>query len=300
MVWGDHHVELFKRALFRSLNWQSNAKVLDSRIWNIYTKEEHFETFDKLFHKHQTKLQLFPIGPSMRVAGCGMVKTSQCDAGVILLNGLREQIYWSLQNKSKMLFCPPDTIFGDGTVPNLLSLGQVPRSCVSVLHSRVLPNILDEIDILGATRGSVSNASLVTLSFKHAHDSWKLAEIGHEKNNSFIGGIAWSKLSDGLWSAQHRLPTVYLADFNETDWDFFWSQVSFGGWDHRWPAENLIRQERQRYVGSSDACYVVEITDWDKNVPPDHQKPVGPDDSYWNWHYHNGINRQVSVILRGE
>lgn len=167
----------------------------------------------------------------------------------------------------------------------------------------MLPNILDEIEILGATRGSVSNASLVTLAFKNAHDSWKCAEIGHEKNNSFIGGIAWAKLSDGLWSAQHRLPTVYLADFNETDWDFFWSQVSFGGWDHRWPAENLIRQERQRYVGSSDACFVVEITDWDKNVPPDvpRENLQGRDqDAYWNGHYHNGINRQISVILRGE
>lgn len=302
MMYGSHYIELFRRACFKSINWPLNRAAVEKRVWNIYTKRDHFEELGQLFKDSPFELRLYEITDSMRVAGCGFVKTSQCDGGVILLNGLRDQIAYSIENKSKMLFCPPDTIFGDGSVPSLLAIGSGSGACVSVAHPRVLPSVLDEIDILGATRGAITNAQLVTMAFKHAHDSWKYGEVGHEKNNSFIGGISWRKLSDGLYSVCHRLPTVYLADFNGSDFDFFWGQVSFGGWDHRWPAENLIRQERQRYVGSSDAAFIVEITEWDKNVPPEvsGRPPAGHEDAYWNGHYHNGINRQTSVIFRGE
>lgn len=306
-LYGDHYINLFKRACFKSLNWPKNQAALKGSTWNIYTKKEHFPQFEEIFKDSVFNLQFFEIGESIRVAGCGMIPFAQCDSGVVLLDGLRQQIYYSMKEKSKMLLAPPDTVFGDGTIPNLLKLGEGPGTCVSVAHPRVLPGILDEIEYASATSGAISNAKLVTMAFEHAHDAWKLADINHPENNSFIGGIAWKKLDENLWSVQHRLPTVYLASFNELDWDFFWSQVSWGGWDHRWPAENLMRQERQRYAGSSDACFIAEITDWDKNVPPKvHQnvrtfvQSTDEKDLYGMHHYHNGINRQTNVIFRGE
>lgn len=300
-VYGSHYVELFRKACFRSMNWPLNKAAVSGSTWNIYTKPEHFAEFEEMFKGSGFKLQLFQMGESMRVAGCGFVKTSQCDGGVILLNGLRDQIYQCQKENKRLLLAPPDTIFGDGTVANLIALGSVAGACVAVSHPRVLPTIIDDIEYLAATRGAMSNASLVTLAMKHAHDSWKFAEIGNEKNSSFIGGIAWKQLGPGLYSVQHRLPTAYFVDFNTTDWDFWWGQVSFGSWDHRWPAENLIRQERQRLVGSSDACFIVEVTEWDKNVPPNHvDNQVRDEDAYWNAHYHNEINRQTTVIYRGE
>ncbi len=292
------------------MNWPKNQAALSGHDWNIHTKREHFAELEALFKGGPFNLQLFEIGETMRVAGCTPVKTSQCEAGVILLNGIRDQIAYSIQRNSKMLLAPPDTIFGDGTIPNLIDLGTGPKTCVSVAHSRVLPGILEEIDVLGATRGGISNPQLVTMAFEHAHDSWKFADVSHPKNNSYIGGIAWRELEKGLYSVTHRLPTPYFCDFTQGDYDFFWGQVSFGGWDHRWPAENLIRQQRQRYVGSSDACFIVEVTEWDKNVPPDvsdqarkqldYARVSGELDQYWNGHFHNEINRQTSVIFRGE
>lgn len=298
---------MFKKACFRSLNWPQNRAALGECEWHVFTAKEHFDEVVELFKERGFKLVLHQLGDSVRVAGCGMVPLRQCDAGVILLDGLRNQIAYSIQNKARMILAPPDTIFGDGSIANLLAIGNGNGRCVAVAHPRVLPAILEEIDVLGATRGAITNAQLVTMAEKHAHVSWKCAEIGHPKNNSYVGGIAWRRLEDGLVSVTHRLPTCYLADFNSSDFDFFWSQVSWGGWDHRWPAENLIRQERQRYVGSSDACFIVEITDWDKNVPPDPQEEIrkhvdasGQMDLYWNSHYHNGIDRQTCVIFRGE
>lgn len=285
------------------MNWPGNIEPLKGKDWHIYTKPEHYQDFENLFKDSPFNLKLMEIGKAIRVAGCGMIPTTQCDSGVILLQGLRNEIAYGIQNQSKMLLAPPDTIFGDGTIPNMLEIGRGVGANVAVAHPRVLPSIIEEIETIAATRGSVKNANLVTLAERHAHDSWKFAEDGHEKNNSFVGGIYKKTLAPGLTLVTHRLPTVYLADFTPPDFDFFWGQVSWGGWDHRWPAENLIRQERMRYVGSSDACFVCEVTEWDKNVPPElPQKPPAhyPPDSYWNGHYHNGINRQFSVIFRGE
>lgn len=299
MMYGQHYIDLFKRATFRSLCWPKNKAALDGCDWHIYTRPEHFAELEGLFKDSQFKLKLFAIEDSMRVAGCGFVKTSQCDGGVILLNGLRQQIEICLKTGSKLLLAPPDTLFGDGTIPNLLILGQPKYSCVGVAHPRVLPKVLDQIEYLGATEGALNNRKLVKMALEHSHDSWKFAEIGHKNNNSYVGGIAWSKLSDNLVSVTHRLPTPYLLDFHPHDWDYWWGTVSFGALDHSWPGDRLIRQERFRYAGSSEACFIVEITDYDKNVPPivEHKQDLG--DMYWGDRVHHSVNRLFNVIWRG-
>ena len=302
--WGDHYVNLFRDACLRSLMWPKNLEVIKGCRWNIFTKKAHFGQIEEIFKDKPFSVNVFEIGEGLDIAGCGKVPTIQCDSGVILLKGIQQEVLYSLKQKSRMILAPPDTIFGDGTVGNLLKLGSVPTSCVAVAHARVLPSILEDIAVLGATRGSISNAHLVTLAFKHAHDSWKFCEVGHEDNRSIIGGISWKELEKGLYSVVHRLPTHYLVDFIDSDWSFWWSQVSFGSWDHKFPAENMIRQERQRYAGSSDACFIVEVTEWDKNVPfqIDKSKLIGipHEDAFFAGQFHNTINRQTSVIFRGE
>lgn len=299
MMYGDSYIELFKRACFKSLNYPRNKAALKDKTWVIYTKKEHFDQLIDLFKDTSFRLELAPIEESMRVAGCGFVKTSQCDGGVILLNGLRNQIAHCIQHKSKILLAPPDTIFGDGTVSNILALGQDDGVCVGVAHARVHPTVLDQIEYVGAVSGAPSNASLVSLLKEHAHASWEFAEIGHKNNNSYIGGIAWRRLGDNLYSVQHRLPTPYLLGFNNTDWDYWWGTVSFGALDHSWPGDRLYRQERFRLVGSSDACMILEITDKDKNVPPIVNNEQSTGDAYWGDRVHHSVNRLFNVIWRG-
>lgn len=301
MMYGSSYIELFKRACFRSLNYPQNKEALQGKTWAIYTRKEHFDEITALFKDSVFKLELFAIEDSMRVAGCGFVKTSQCDSGVILLNGLRNHILFCLKNNFKMLLAPPDTIFGDGTVPNLIALAKDPGVCVGVAHARVHPTVLDHIEVMGATTGAPSNADLVGLLKEHGHASWEFAEVGHANNNSYIGGIAWTRVSDTLFSVQHRLPTPYLMSFDVTDWNFWWSTVSFGALDHTWPGDRLYRQERFRLVGSSDACMILEVTDKDKNVPPIVQKEALENelgDAYSGDGIHHSINRLFNVIWR--
>lgn len=302
MMYGKEYIETFKKACFRSINYPKNLASVRDKTWAIYTKKEHFAELIELFKNAPFKLELHAIEESMRVAGCGFIKTSQCDSGVILLNGLRTQILFCIKNNYKMLLAPPDTIFGDGTIPNILALGKDPGVCVGVAHARVHPTVLDHLEYIGATTGAPTNADLVSMLKEHAHASWEFAEIGHKNNNSFVGGIAWSRLSDSLISVQHRLPTPYLMSFDASDWSFWWGTVSFGALDHTWPGDRLYKQERFRYCGSSDACMILEITEKDKNVPPIVEKEALEDkigDAYWGDRTHHSINRLFNVIWRG-
>lgn len=307
MVWGLKHVDLFRRACFRSMNWARNKAALGKdRVWIVYTLESHFDEIIKIFDGSGFQLKLMPIDQNQYVVGVQkLVPLDACDFGLILLNGLKNDMRYSLENGSRMLFAPPDTIFGDGTIENLLKIGSVPGSCVAVAHPRVLPTIIDDIEYLAATRGAISNAHLVTMAFKHPHDSWKMCEIGISDNRSLIGGVAWKSLSSGLYSVSHRMPTHYFCEFTKKDWDFWWGSSSFGAYDHTWPGENLIRSGRQRYVGSSDACFIVEVTDHDRNIPYAVDKnqvsgPVPEDAFILHNKVHTEANRLTSVIFRGE
>lgn len=299
-------MSLFRRACFKSLNWPLNQKALSGSTWNIFTKKEHFDELTELLKESPFNLRLNDIGEHLGIIGVTVpVPAKVCDQGVLLLEGLKRGIRFSLENGLKMLFAPPDTIFGDGTIPNLIAAGNSHFSCVCVSHPRVLPSILDEIDEIGATRGSISNSKLVTLSMKHPHDSWTMSESGAKDNRSLMSGVTWKKIDHALYQVQHRLPTHYYCGFNKEDWDFWWGVSSFGAYDHRWPGEQLIRQERQRYIGSSDACFIAEVTDYDKNIPPlvDKSKmPANlPDDTFMlNDRLHSEINRQTVVYFRGE
>lgn len=303
MVWGKYHLAQFEDACFRSLNWPKNRASLEGKTWVVYTKKEDVPEIERIFSGTPYKLAISIIGESVRVAGCGFVPLTQCDGGVLLLQGFRDHIYYCLNNRQRMFLAPPDTIFSDGSVEQMLMAGVNPGSAVGVAHARVLPSFLEEIKYRSATAGSPSSRQMVDLTFKHLHDSWVYAEEGHIKNTSFIGGVLWKKTAPNLYRINHRLPTMYFIDFTKEDFDFFWSQVSFGGIDHRWPGEHLIRQERMRLLGSSDAAYIVELTEHDKNVPPEVPNlklPQNEPDLYWNNHFHNSINRQFVTYFSGE
>lgn len=231
------------------------------------------------------------------------VQAHSPEMGAILLNGLLHTMSLCLKEGSQLLTAPPDTIFGDGTVPNLLHIGNQDGTCVAVAHPRVSPSIFAQFK-----KGQpFSNPQLVTAAWKHLHKAMSEGEAGLQRSNSFVGGISWRKLpsDNSLVSVQHRLPTCYLASFTPGDITFFQQPhdglpPTYGTWDHGWPGQCLIPQQRQRYVGSSDACFIIELTDEDKNVPPlMNGNPYEPD-AFWRTEPHNAHNRQQCVIFRGE
>lgn len=281
-VWGAKHIELFENACAKSLSWPLNKAALEGATWNIHTRGSDNFPIEKLREQFpRLTIKTSQISVMQNFKNDGM------DIGSNILNSLLLQIDECLREGSRLLIAPPDTVFAEGTVGNLLALSAEPGTCVSVAHPRVLPSCLP-------LPAPLSSTELVSLAVSHGHKCWTGAEIGHPEQNSFIGGIAWRKLAGECWAVQHRLPTVYLAQFIESDRDFFKRQITFGAWDHVWPQE-LYPQQRIRHVGSSDVAFVCEVTDPDANVPP----PGAKADAYWESLLHHNINRQFLTIYRG-
>ena len=307
-VWGNKHIDTFLNGTVRSLSWKSNKETLDGSTWNIVTKADSAAKLENELGSRfpNIKLELTAIPSQLTAPNGAVIETEKLDHSNLILMHLVKEIKRAIETTSRTLLAPPDTIFGERSIANLVKMGAQEGVCVAVPHPRVHPEIIS--DAYFKTGSPCSNEVLVKLSFeKYLHQSWKAAEIGCANQNSLVGGVAWQKLeaagSETLYAVQHRLPTVYLANWIPEDYAFFINQPSFGSYDHTWPGERLIRQERQRLVGSSDAAFVCEITDFDKNIPPwtpEHLKvlSVHPD-AFYRDNWHNSINRLTVCMMRG-
>lgn len=285
--WGDQYADLFERTTLHSLAFEKNAPVLNEANWVIYTDPNRFDKLTELIKQKLPNLGSLDLRP-----------LSKLRARVDLLHeALIRSIDECLTKNERLLLAPSDSVFGDGTVPNLFKIGSQPKTCVAVAHPRVLPSILDIGSLLHRSCGaSVSNAEMVNLAWQRLHRSWSETEDGHPRNSSFIAGTKWERLENKLILVTHRLPTCYLYDFTKEDLDYFKRVPQFGYLDHEYPAE-LVQAGRYRYVGSSDACFIIEITDAEKNLPPV-MRGQDPND-FWKHKLHNEFNKQVSVIFRG-
>ncbi len=301
MAWNKPYLDMFTKGCFNSLRWPKNKAALQGATWSFATNPELMDEAERLlFNEFDITFNASPMPETLALQGIGDVNPTTLNVNYSLLYTLTNEIRACLQTGSKLLLCPPDTLFGDGTIPNLLKAGEQIGTCVAVPHVRVLPSILDQ---LPKENGPVSNAQLVHLAFKNLHDSWVMAEENHPKLNSLIGGVHWKALAPDLFSVQHRLPTVYLAGLQPFDLTYFLGQSSFGAWDHNWPGERLVRQERQRTIGSSDSCFIVELTEAQNNVPPEVESQFkNPEiqDAYHMDNVHHQHNRLFLTTFRGE
>lgn len=276
VVWGDEYIDRFLKATVKSVAFKENKKAMEDVIWNIFTDESSFERIDKF-------IASFLPETEVRFRDLGVIR----DRIDYLHSGLIWQIKECLKVKQRMLLLPPDSIFGDGTIQNLIRLGKEDKSCVVVPHPRALPEALGE--------AYETNAELVRAAWKHLHRSWSDAEEGGDRQNSFIGGVSWEKLDEKTFAVKHLLPTPYLCDFTEADLLFFEAQPGIGAIDHVWPG-TLCSTNRMKYCGSSDACFIVEITEKDKNLPPVQRH--AETSKFWRNHPHNLFNQQVVSIFR--
>lgn len=292
-VWGPGHIEWMERACIRSLRWPKNNAAIKEATWHIFTRAEDTERVVDLASKvgvKEIRIGELPAG----------LQGTPPQMGLILLQVLLHVMDDCLKNNRQMLMAPPDTIFSEGSIPNLIQAGRFGDTCVAVPHARVNASIFG-----GLKNDSTSGAELVDLIFKHQHKAWSGAEIGIENQSTFIGGIAWEKMkgTEKTWSVQHMLPTIYLANFIPADVIFFQtshdgSQPVLGAYDHLWPS-SLMKDQRQRWIGSSDAACIAEVTKEDLNIPAKVEVNPFEPDNFWRGWPHNKQNRQCLYIMRG-
>jgi hypothetical protein len=290
VVWGDH-MSWFGRSMLRSLSWPKNRAALRGARWNIFTKKRDEDQVLDLVKPLDIPIEIQEIPDELT--------SSSKEMGAIILKCLHYVMLKCMREGQKLLMCPPDSLISEGGIATLNMLSQHGLACVAVPHPRVNPSIFSEI-----TEGPMSGAELCGKAIKHLHKSWIDAEVNKPGQNTFIGGVNWYPIGEKMMAVQHRLPTIYMANFLPSDFAVFQRPhelfpSTFGFWDHVWP-EKLVQQERLRVIGSSDACFICEVTKEDFNVPPQNfTNPFEPD-SFWREMGHNKLNRAFFSVFRGE
>lgn len=264
------HVERLKKTV-QSLGWPENRKALEGAFWRIYTDDARVEEI------------VSPLGLKVEF----QPPPIEGGSGERMLKALTMELELCVQHGESLMTVQPDTVFGDGTIGNLIALGHGTKNAIAVPHPRV------NLDFpVGAP---VRNAQLVKLAFKNMHPLWQAAHMGAKKNNVFKTGAGWMELRKDLYAVQVRIPTPYFVTPIEDDFKFLKEQGA-GAWDHLWPAK-LMQQQRHRIVGSSDAAFMVELTEErpanvvDRSIEPD---------AYYGNNLNHTVNRNTICIWRAE
>jgi hypothetical protein len=285
LVYGETHLRLFQTALARSLAWPQNKEELRNAHWHIFGRLEDTQRV------YEIATQVLPCSQielkPMRITA------NQTDPLACVMDVMR----MCLLEQVPMLMAPPDTIFGDGAVKALMTYGRHQGTCVSMCHPRVLPELTHHLTNIPPT-----NPQFVRLALAHPHKSWVQSARGSPANGSRHGGIYWQSIDENTIAVQHRLPTIYLANFTDEDRKFFSrpqqnSPPQIGLWDWLWPSD-LIRTERLRHIGSSDAAFACEVTESWKNVPQNLVVNPREPDAFFADGLHFKINRQYVSCFR--
>lgn len=280
-VWGADHIDRFRRGTMASLLWHSNRVALCNHVigWDVYSKIGDYEVVGHLC-QHLLKAQLYPLD------------NDAADQGQNLLAAVRRTIRQCQLEGSALVTIMPDVIYGDGTFETLFRLGERPGVSLLVPHMRALPAIYD--DLVHPT----PNAKLVTLAIKHAHSTWIDADITKDPNNSYMGGVLVERVNK-LMMVQHRLANPWLTNIIASDvewWDAH--QWGFGTFDHNWPGK-LVSEGRARWIGSSDAAFMVEVTKEGEAMAPFDRKDADKE-AFYRAGPHHDMSKHFISVFRGE
>lgn len=282
--WGNKHLDLFERALMRSLLWPKNNKAIQGAEFIFIVENER--------ESDHLKALIDGLGKvSATVYMCPQI--DRYNVGVVLMGPLIETVRRCLKTNEAMLMSTPDFIWGDGTIDVFKRVGSDLGSVVSIAHMRVLPTFVEAIH---KSPGLPLNRELMTYAFMHPHVSW--SDSDHRFHYS---GIKKTKLSEDMYAVRHWLPSPFYVNFVLEDLNSFEKidpignkAPGFGMWDHLWP-EDIIKAGRLRFIGDSDVALMLEVTDADKNVPPISDRTDFLRDSF-----HHLIQSQFISIFKGE
>lgn len=292
-VWGDRHINLLNDCLGRSLRWPRNNMAVEDAEWIVTTKDDaQAKRISKII------AQITPLA-KITVFLKPELSTPGKDAGHILIETLLETIKICLRDGQPLLMATPDFIYGDGTIDAFKITGDMPGTCVSIPNIRVLPEVLNHLNHVAPT-----NEKLVSIGFENPHAAWINSKRDIDPGMTFIGGISWFNLSKKVIGMRHWLPSPFFVNFTPDDLAFFSPtkdnpKPHFLLWDHVWPSP-LITQGRLRYIGSSEAAVMIEVTDPKDNIPNWNPPGKSNRDEYNRTLPHNVIQKQFIYTMRSE
>jgi hypothetical protein len=265
----------------RSLAWPRNRAALEGAIWDIYSYPEERDRIVRIAASVGLEVQFHDI-PAIHEIDSKLMAAMLDHARICVAEG------------AAMFTAQPDNMFGEGSIEAMVAIASENSTlCVAVPH----PRVNDAGFIRHLPNGVISNAQLVTLAMQHQHESFAYANLALEEVSCWHGGMAWRRLGPDLYGVTCNLPTIFLARLTQEDIAFF-KRAPAGAWDHYWPAI-LMDEQRQRVIGSSDAAFVVELTEHGTHPPVLRRKPPGAPYTYRHDREHHKVNRNTVAVWRG-
>ena len=285
ICYGDEHAALYEQVAVRSLlQTRNRAAIPPGTIVVVYSDAA---TVDRIAKASE------PLGIVER-----HVITVSADQNAhysVQTNAFVDEVGIAVKTDATMLMLGPDNFWGDGSLGNLLTIAAETNACFAVPHVRV-----EQEEFLRLTHDQlgVPNSVLVGFAMASLHPSWRDANLSKPEANSFLTGIGWRKVSNGLYAIHHLQPTVFLARPSARDYGYFAERRHVMGiWDHFWP-DILAQEGRLRTIASSDAVCIVELTKAATHNtelrPLDQKKP----DAFHRIGSHISMNRNVVAIWR--
>ncbi len=290
-AWGQKHISLMSHALGRSFHWKKNYAEVERAKWHLVSTPEDAPAVLALAKEILPDATVdILVDPRL---------TQHSNPGFALALAVMKAMDACLADGSPMLMATPDFVYGNGTIRAMMDIADRPGVCAGMAHIRVKPSYLNAID--NSISPVPSNAQLMHMAFAHAHDTWRDVQCGADPTMSYHCGVTWKWIGCGLAAVQHHMPSPFLVNFLPKDAELWQnkSDPGFGFWDHDWPTF-LLRDERMRWIGSSDAAFMAEVTDPLANLAkllP--RNPIDPD-AFFKDAYHCKIQRQFVTIFRGE
>lgn len=297
LAYGEEHIGYFRRVSFRSLMQAGNLPALvaaghEVQI-NLYSDETGNQLAAELDALEGIGCQIHPVFLSLKEKEEGQTYD-------VLFTSLNHAVSACVVEDAALLFCPPDTFFGNGSLGHAASCVPQPGDCLAVPHLRVETKpFLALLDTQPAD-APVSNPVLARISMESLHDVWRRSTLGAADPISFAAGISLAPVAPDLFIVEHRLPTVYLARPRAGDLAFFqanrWARGTL--WDHEWPGK-LVAERRLRVAGSSDIFCAAELTA--PETMPSDTPPAGaggPFGEYMRYGLHNEMGRSFFYALR--
>lgn len=306
VCYGDEHAALYEQVAVRSLlQTRNRAAIPAGTIVAVYSDTA---TIDRVAKASE------PLGVVERHVVA--IPTDPNAHYSVQTNAFVDEVGIAVRTDATMLMLGPDNFWGDGSLGNLLAIAAETNACFAVPHVRVdqdrfLPVIdgnlglragdpvaVDGTGAYYALLRTITNDWLVKCAIMSLHSSWRDANLSKPEANSYLTGIGWLDLGNGLYAIHHLQPTVFLARPNARDYGFFAERRHILGiWDHVWPGI-LAQDGRLRNIASSDAVCIVELTKASThNTELRKLDPKKPDD-FHRTAAHISLNRNTVAIWR--
>lgn len=271
VVYGEKHIARFRDGLVRCLAWPRNCAALEGAAWHIHTTPTEYQIVRDAIKHLGIDYQLREIG--------------------VFTDALVTQVMECSESGEALLTLNADNIFGDGSIEAMKRVAVEGEGlCVALAHPRVRPEFLSWM-----SDAPMSNAQMVDLAMRTLHPSFTTSDMSREEVNTWAGGVSWRRLGDAVWGVTVNSPSIFLARVVPDD---VLRLSAPGAWDHHWPSE-LVQAERQRFIGGSDAAFVVELTDIGVHMPELVRKPQNAPYAYRHNREHHRVNRNVVAVWRG-